>query len=286
MKYFVISDIHSHATEMKVALKKAGFNKRDKEHTLIVCGDVFDRGYETVEVYKYLSSIPKKRCILIKGNHEELFLELLTKIFPDQYDFSNGTVRAFCDIAQMPESKLNRNELVFENIVLNKGLDYEQITDELHRNWKVVKKLVEKSDVYKWLQSTQWRDYYEVDKYIFVHSFIPCHNPMMQPIYGMHRIGYKEFLSYNPNWRDYTSNSLEWSDARWGCPYLQYEAGLFDEEKAKGKVLVCGHWSTSDFHEYFNNEVDNYNTYISDNLICLDATTVISKQVNVYTFEI
>ena len=61
MKYFVISDIHSFATDMKWVLRQAGFNKKNKHHTLIVCGDIFDRGNETLEVYKYLKSIPKKR---------------------------------------------------------------------------------------------------------------------------------------------------------------------------------------------------------------------------------
>lgn len=40
MKYFVISDIHSFATEMKWVLRQAGFNKKNKYHTLIVCGDI------------------------------------------------------------------------------------------------------------------------------------------------------------------------------------------------------------------------------------------------------
>jgi serine/threonine protein phosphatase 1 len=76
MKYFVISDIHSFATEMKWVLRQAGFNKKNKNHTLIVCGDIFDRGNETLEVYKYLKSIPKKSCILVKGNHESLYFDL------------------------------------------------------------------------------------------------------------------------------------------------------------------------------------------------------------------
>ena len=99
MKYFVVSDIHSDYTGLKTALKNAGFNKRNKDHTLIVCGDVFDRGSETVELYKFLTSIPKKRCILIKGNHELLYEELLDKSFPESHDFSNHTVDTFCQIA-------------------------------------------------------------------------------------------------------------------------------------------------------------------------------------------
>ena len=99
MKYFVVSDIHSFYSELKKALDIAGFNKRNKDHTLIVCGDIFDRGPETVKLYKFLTSIPKKRCILIKGNHELLYEKLLEKKLPESYDFSNHTVDTFCQIA-------------------------------------------------------------------------------------------------------------------------------------------------------------------------------------------
>ena len=93
MKYFAISDLHSFATEVKAVLRQAGFNKKNKNHTLIVCGDVFDRGDESLELYKYLRSIPKKRCILIKGNHETLYFELLNKNWPHYYDVTNGTLK-------------------------------------------------------------------------------------------------------------------------------------------------------------------------------------------------
>ena len=67
--YFIVSDIHSFAAELRTALKTAGFNKRNKDHTLIVCGDIFDRGPDTLSVYKVLTSMTKNRCILINGNH-------------------------------------------------------------------------------------------------------------------------------------------------------------------------------------------------------------------------
>ena len=102
MKYFVVSDLHSFATEVKAVLRQAGFNKKNKNHTLIVCGDVFDRGDESLELYKYLRSIPKKRCILIKGNHETLYFELLNKNWPHYYDATNGTLKTFFQIAEKP----------------------------------------------------------------------------------------------------------------------------------------------------------------------------------------
>ena len=148
MKYFVISDIHSFASEMKWALRQAGFNKKNKNHTLIVCGDIFDRGDETLEVYKYLKSIPKKRCILVKGNHESLYFDLLKRGYPMYHDSTNGTVNTFCWIAQQSF-----------------------VTDD---DWDEIKTKVKNHEITKWLKSSQWVDYFELDKYIFVHSFIPA----------------------------------------------------------------------------------------------------------------
>ena len=104
MKYFIVSDIHSFTTSLKIALRKSGFNKRNKNHTLVICGDLFDRGSETLELYKFITSIPKKRRVLIRGNHEDLYLELLKKEQPDWYDFSNGTVSTFNQIAGFDDS--------------------------------------------------------------------------------------------------------------------------------------------------------------------------------------
>jgi len=138
MKVAIIADLHfgvkkSDLTfqESQLRFFKCQFVPELKEQgvdTIVVCGDIFDRGDETVKVYTYLKSIPKKRCILIKGNHESLYKELLNKTFPDKYDFSNGTVRAFCNIAGIDEEKLSRYYW------LEKGLplDYEQIEERLY----------------------------------------------------------------------------------------------------------------------------------------------------------
>ena len=230
MKYFVISDIHSFATEAKAVLRRAGFNKKNKNHTLIVCGDIFDRGDESLEVYKYLKSIPKKRCILIKGNHELLYNSLIKKTYPHYYDFFNGTVRTFSNIAEKPATRYMLNE-----------------------EWLDLRDFVAASEVTKWLQSDQWVDYFELDKYIFVHSFIP---PTWE-------------------WRKNASTS-DWENARWGDPVKQYLQGMFDIEKANGKTLVVGHWHTWHFHEVLGNCANSKNRdiYYSNHLIALDGGVV------------
>ena len=65
-----------------MSLYKNGIDKENPEHILVVLGDIFDRGKETLEVYNFLRSLPDERLILIRGNHESLYLSLLDKSFP------------------------------------------------------------------------------------------------------------------------------------------------------------------------------------------------------------
>ena len=263
------------------ALCKAGFELNNPEHYLVVCGDVFDRGNETLKVYKFLKKIPKERLILIKGNHEDLYLTLLNKDFPDSHDFSNGTVKTFCEIANIDCEELNHYSLLYSDY----WNDIEKLEKIVLEKWNFVKEKVSKSAITKWLKSKQWKNYFELGQYIFVHSFIPCFNHSNTGNYGVSVEQYKKSWSYNPLWRT-NATKKEWHEAMWGCPYKQYDAGLFNEEKKNGKVLVCGHWHVSDFHTHYKkNSYYNFDIYKGKNLIALDACTAISGKVNVLVIE-
>lgn len=256
MRYFVVSDIHSDYKNLKASLDKAGFNKRNKNHTLIVCGDVFDRMSETIEVYKFLLSIPKKRLVLIKGNHEELYLDLLKKSYPDQYDFSNHTVDTFCHIAGYDPEILSYTYWL--------KFDETDIYERIRQAWQEIKQTVAESQITKWIKSSQWLNYFELDKYIFVHSFIPLKNVDGMPSWYIKNRRFEYF----ENWRN-NATDLEWSDSRWGCPYQQWLDGYFKE---KDKVLVCGHWTVTDFREHINNKRSNDTSiYKYENIIGLDC---------------
>ena len=283
--FFAISDIHSFASQMIESLKLAGFDKKNKNHTLIVCGDIFDRGHETLKVYKYLKSIPKSRCILIKGNHESLYLELLEKDFPDNYDFSNGTVRTFCEIAGIDENALTSYYWMLKLGAWDPNKDIEAIWNEIDSRkeavWDNIQHIVKNHEITKWLKSSRWIDYLELNDYIFVHSFIPVKNIDELPHYCVENRSQTEFL----NWR-IAATSDDWEDARWGCPWRQYKAGLFNNEIKNNRILVCGHWHTSDFHKVFENDVsNNFNIYYGKNLIALDACTALSRDVNVLIID-
>ena len=280
-KYFVVSDIHSFCKELIASLDEMLFDICNEEHILIVCGDVFDRGDETLKVYKFLKSIPKERLILIKGNHEDLYLKLLNKNFPDSYDFSNGTVKTFCEISGIDYEELNHYSVYYSNYWNN----IEELERKVLEKWNFVKEKVSKSAITKWLKSRQWKNYFELGKFIFVHSFIPCFNNSSKGNYGCDIEEYKKWWSYNHLWRTH-STEKEWYEAMWGCPYKQFDAGLFNKEKKNGKVLVCGHWHSYDFHTHYEKEnLYNFDIYKSENLIALDGCTARSGKVNVLVID-
>jgi len=119
------------------------------------------------------------------------------------------------------------------------------------------------SGLLDWIFGDEWVNYFELDKYIITHSFIPIRNP---------------------EWRTNSTNN-QWINATWGCPYEQFEVGYFKEEIKNRKILVCGHWHARDFHWFFENVKNNNNIYFGDNLIAIDACAVLSGFINVLVID-
>ncbi len=120
-------------------------------------------------------------------------------------------------------------------------------------------------------------DYFETERYVFVHGWVPC-----TQVYDKTKlIGYE----IDENWRDASSKS--WEKARWinGMEAAHYGA------KVDGKTVVCGHWHCSFGHSKYEGdggEFDNkpnFDTYYADGIIALDACTTISKKVNCIVVE-
>lgn len=141
MKYFVLSDIHGFFKEFMDALIKAGYDKNDKNHCLVILGDLLDRGREPLACLEFINSIPPERKILIRGNHEDLMDEMLTRGEYLSHDIHNGTFRTVVD--------------------LFKSVEVPSIFCQMQRYEPWIK--------YK----ESLVDYAEVGKYIFVHGWIP-----------------------------------------------------------------------------------------------------------------
>ncbi len=269
--YFVCSDIHGFYKEWMHSLKKAGFEKDNSEHILIILGDIFDRGHETINTFNFIMSLPKQRVILVRGNHENLFLSLLEKDFPESHDFSNRTVSTFCEIAGYDEELLDREYWIIKAIWEDKDIEeYSQFPFVI---WNIVRNKVAKHKITKFLKSNRWINYYEMKDYIFVHSWIPCATKSSND-------GSPEEIGYREDWRNATQT--EWDDATWGCPWKKALYGW----NRTGKTIVCGHWHTSDFFIHLTKQrknISNCPIFKSKRykLIGLDACTALTKRVNV-----
>ena len=248
--YFITADIHGFYQQMMRALKKAGFDRKNPEHILIVCGDIFDRGPDSVKVYKFLKSLPKARRILVLGNHELLLRDLIKRGYFCEHDYYNGTLGTVCQFT---------------------GAEYIDCVQDP----ETVCEQFKKKKVLDWIFSNEWKYYAEIGNYIFVHSWIPVNIVDGTNIYDCDA---STQIKSRPDWREATDK--EWEDATWGCPWLMAQKGLVP----KGYTVVCGHWTAAEFPRYLDKNLTNYpnyNIYRGHGCIALDACTVRSGFCNV-----
>ena len=151
-KYFCFADVHSHYKELISSLESAGFDKNNNDHIIVSCGDLLDRGNESLECLRFVNSLPKSRKILIRGNHEDLLEACIDRHEFLTCDLHNGTLKTVFNLCDKDESEFWFND-----------------------NYKVVFNLVKScKPLYKYLNSTI--DYAEIGNYIFVHGWIPSTN--------------------------------------------------------------------------------------------------------------
>lgn len=276
--YYIASDIHSFYRPFRAALDRAGFSLSDDSDVLVLLGDLFDRGPDTLAEYGFLASLPESRLILVRGNHEDLFEELLGKDYPDDCDYHNGTVKTFCQIAGKDQRSVSSQFAYYDELLelKEKGFDLrgffgfrssdvnEKAYAAAKLRWAEIRRRVRESAIGRLILDRQkWLDYFELGPYIMTHAFIPVCS------------------AYDPSWR--TSASPEaWSAARWQCPYDLYDEGLFEEEAKAGKTLVCGHWPADEFRRHYDGRKRaNYSIYEGDHLIAIDGCAALSGRVNI-----
>lgn len=260
--YFVLSDIHSFYTKMMDALTEKNFNIKDDSHIIILCGDAFDRGDESVEMFdflKYMSS--KKRLIYIKGNHEDLLLscynELISnngEIESDSVHYHNGTYKTVCDLCGINYNYYLEVDLVKERI--------SPLIDFIDNNCV---------------------DYYEIGDKIFTHGWIPCGYRYLNR--------YAKEYKFYPNWRK--ASAEDWEFARWINGMEAAKNGVVEPEK----TIVCGHWHCSWGWSHLLQErkefpptnrvgwEKSFEPFVQPGIMAIDACTAYSGIVNVYVFE-
>jgi predicted MPP superfamily phosphohydrolase len=125
--YFISSDIHSFYKEWIEALTEFKFNVDNPNHIIIVVGDLFDRGQQAVECYKFVKELnDNNRLIYIKGNHEDLLFDCVKELqetggCASPHHWSNGTVDT---IVQLKEKSLLEEVLQF---IKDNAIDYYEL---------------------------------------------------------------------------------------------------------------------------------------------------------------
>ena len=285
-KYFITSDIHGFFNEWQLALNKKHFDINNPNHIIVVCGDIFDRGTQPLEVYKFLKNLPKER-ILIRGNHEYLLKDLVRRGFVESHDIHNGTIDTLYYLQGLPSEiehihefyrELDRYDAEYGSPLYNQiQLKYE---NQKRSIWNGLVK-----EILDWIYGDEWTNYWETPNYIFVHSWIP----VTEHGYITKSLSYDYFFKDGPDtfredWRNATQT--EWNDAMWGCPWQKAYLKL----NQTGKTIVCGHWHTSDFFNHLTKQHKSiYDCPIFKSkrykLIGLDACTAGSKKVNCLVLE-
>ena len=247
--YFICSDIHSFYDEWMASIKDKGFDINNPSHKLIVCGDLFDRGNQTVECYEFANDmISRGRMTYVRGNHEYLLQQMMREIKRGEdiryHHVSNGTLHSFAQFMGVTEYD------IICGTYTNSKFD------------ATMNKVNEFID-------TRCVNYFELGDFVFVHSWLPLTN---------------DKTGVDPNWR---SDYADWYGATWGCPFDQWYMGAYLEDKTV--VCGHWHTSyahakyNKDGSEWGKDA--NFGIFMRSGIIGLDACTAHTHKVNCLVIE-
>lgn len=142
---FAVSDVHGHYTALARALEESGFDAGNENHVFLSAGDLFDRGPENAGVYAFVQSLPRK--ILLRGNHEEMLMEVLTAGEITERETSNGT-------------DITLREILGEDAIDENGrIDQEKYAETIRELWEFLSSM---------------GDYFEAGDCVITHGWLPA----------------------------------------------------------------------------------------------------------------
>ena len=260
MKYFVVADPHGFYNALRASLDAAGFFREGETGTLVVCGDLLDRGPDAVQMQEFmLDLLDAGRLIYIRGNHEDLFEIMLDDIIDGNvldmiegtsYHVKNGTWHTAIQLCGMEPSEIYRHpgDFVFR---------------------------AKHTPYYKRLMRAAV-DYFETEHYVFVHGWIPTVEESVPASY--HRL---KTHRYDPDWR--TASPARWAAARW---LNGMDMACRRKIREEGKTVVCGHFHASYGHSRILDACPEYGEgaiftpFSAEGILAIDACTACSGMVN------
>jgi serine/threonine protein phosphatase 1 len=252
MKYFVVSDVHSFFKELMDALNEKGFEIDNKEHKLVVCGDLFDRGDETVQLFEFVKELQNQdRLIYIRGNHEDLLVDCVQEIrtgrIPRNHHFHNGTVKTICMLC-------GQNEWIMYDTTWR---------DKICEVMQPVLDFIDDNCV----------NYAEVGDYIFVHGWIPSFSHLDDFRDG-DLSDWKEarWLNGMDMWRN-PANRVNGKKIVCGHWHCSWGWSHIRQERKEWPQVNRKDWQKS------------FEPFIDDGIVAIDACTAYSGKVNVLVIE-
>lgn len=262
-KLFCMADIHSFYELARDKLDEVGFDINNPDHIFVHCGDLLDRGPDSIKCLEMVNSIPDDRKILIYGNHEELMLDLIQRSFFMTHDVYNGTLQSVAQIAELPYEDVYMFDLTAQ-CAMQKTWEHPEF--QQYKN--------------------SWMDYAIVGQYVFVHGWIPTHFYDGTTVTALDKV--------NGDWKD-----GNWKKARWLNGMEEWAKG----NRFMDKTIVCGHWHTSWGHAYLHdngvefqeayyrdeqdpNRIEHFEPFIDEGIIALDACTAYSNKMNCVVLEV
>ncbi len=247
-----MTDIHSYFDEMTKALNEKEFDINNNDHVLIVCGDLFDRGEQSVELFEFVKSIPKDRFIYVRGNHEDLLIGCVNDISRGKtigsHHFHNKTVNTICQFAGI---KL----YPFDRCVL---FDVEE-RKKIRESIKPLIDFIEERAV----------DYAEIGDKIFVHGWIPLDVDWR----NADTESWKQARWYNG--MDYWKRGIieEGKTIYCGHWHCSYGWSYIDQKRKEFPQKNKKNWTKS------------FEPYVKEGIVALDACTAYSGICNCIVFE-
>lgn len=181
---------------------------------------------------------------MIKGNHDDLLMELLIRKYPDRTDDRNGTTDTVYQLGY--DKGINS----FYNFCDNAFMRYKPLYDQMV-------------------------NCFETESYIFVHSWIPLIRLDDMPRYYVR----DRKWAFNDDWRNATEDC--WDDARWGTPYELATSGFKpDKTIVFGHWHTSWPRAYLEGKDKFGADAD-FSIYYGDGYIGLDAMTAHTSKVNV-----
>lgn len=265
-KYFCVSDIHSFYDPLMSALLEKGFDINDTNHKLIICGDAFDRGDDTIQIFELMKKLQEQdRLIYILGNHEDLLFDCIEELTAygraGGHHYHNKTIKTLSHFLKEDDFWMYSTYIPTDTI------------QKIVENTKDLRDFIIKNGV----------NYFELGNKIFVHSWLPIYNDIE---FG--DIVWKD-------WKKYVNESNDlWKKSRWGNPFLNWKAELYPQDKC----IVFGHWHCSYGHSHIDMKTkewpqqnqekrfeEAFKPWIKNNAIGIDACVAYSGKINCLVFN-